>query len=69
MVQNEIPRDPHFFSILINAYGKHGMVDTTMLKFNEMRQRGLIPDKVSYGSVIDVLCRAGRLDDAMFQFN
>jgi pentatricopeptide repeat protein len=37
MVQNEIPPDPHFFSILINAYGKHGMVDTTMLKFNEMR--------------------------------
>jgi pentatricopeptide repeat protein len=37
MVQNEIPPDPHFFSILINAYGKHEMVDTTMLKFNEMR--------------------------------
>jgi pentatricopeptide repeat protein len=24
---------------------------------------------VSYGSVIDALCRVGRLDDAMFQFN
>jgi pentatricopeptide repeat protein len=31
MVQNEIPPDPHVFSILINAYGKHGMVDNAML--------------------------------------
>jgi pentatricopeptide repeat protein len=28
-----------------------------------------MPNIVSYGSVIDALCRAGRLDDAMFQFN
>jgi pentatricopeptide repeat protein len=69
MDQNEISPDPHVFRILINAYGKLGMVDTAMLKFNEMRREGLIPDKVGYGSVIDALCRAGRLNDDMFQFN
>jgi pentatricopeptide repeat protein len=34
-----------------------------------MRRHGLIPDKVSYGSILDALCRVGRVDDAMFQFN
>jgi pentatricopeptide repeat protein len=69
MVQNEIARDHHVFNILIHAYGKHGLVDKTMLTFNDMRRQGLIPDKVSYGSVIDALCKAGPLDDVMFQFN
>jgi pentatricopeptide repeat protein len=69
VVQNKISSDHHVFNILMNACGKHGMVDEAMLTFNKMQWYGLMPNTVSYGSVIDALCRAGRLDDAMFQFN
>ncbi|GJN40532.1 hypothetical protein PR202_gb29762 [Eleusine coracana subsp. coracana] len=39
-----------------------------MLTFTNMRQQGLKPDVVSYDTVIDGLCKAGRVDDAMSQF-
>ncbi|OEL26028.1 hypothetical protein BAE44_0012954 [Dichanthelium oligosanthes] len=34
-----------------------------------MRQNGLEPDVVIYGMVIDILCKTGRVEDAMSQFN
>uniref|UniRef100_A0A0D3HF77 K Homology domain-containing protein n=1 Tax=Oryza barthii TaxID=65489 RepID=A0A0D3HF77_9ORYZ len=33
-----------------------------------MRQQGLNPDTVTYGTVIDVLCKSGRVEDAMLYF-
>jgi pentatricopeptide repeat protein len=36
MVQNEIPPNHHVFNILMNACGKHGMVDEEILTFNKM---------------------------------
>jgi leucine-rich PPR motif-containing protein len=40
-----------------------------MLTFNKMRQQGLMPNIVSYGTIIDGLCKIGRMDDAMSQFS
>jgi leucine-rich PPR motif-containing protein len=34
-----------------------------------MRQHGLSPDVVTYGTLIDALCKLGRVDDAVLKFN
>ncbi|CAD6254930.1 unnamed protein product [Miscanthus lutarioriparius] len=34
-----------------------------------MGQQGLSPDVVSYGALIDALCKVGRVDDAVLKFN
>ena len=33
-----------------------------------MRQQGLNPDTVTYGTVIGILCKSGRVEDAMRYF-
>jgi leucine-rich PPR motif-containing protein len=38
-------------------------------RFTKMKQHGLSPDVVSYGSLIDALCKVGRVDDVELKFN
>ena len=37
--------------------------------FDQMRQQGSSPNAVSYGAIIDTLCKLGRVDEAMLKFN
>jgi pentatricopeptide repeat protein len=68
MVQNAMQPNHHIFNIQIYEYGKCGRSDEAMLTFNKMRQQGLMPNIINYGTIIDGLCKIGQLDDAMSQF-
>ncbi|XP_062206149.1 protein Rf1, mitochondrial-like [Phragmites australis] len=69
MVRDGVSFYHHVFNILIWGYAKRQMVDEAMLIFTKMRQQGLNPVVVNYGTAIDGLCKIGRVDDVMSQFN
>jgi pentatricopeptide repeat protein len=43
------------------------MAKKAMLLLTDMRKLGVNPDVIHYGIVIEVLCRVGRMEDAMSQ--
>ena len=45
------------------------MIHELMHIFIKMKQQGLSPDVINYGALIDALCKLGRVDDAVLQFN
>ena len=45
------------------------MIGEVMLIFIKMKLQGLSPNVVSYATLIDALCKLGRVDDAVLQFN
>ncbi|KAJ0111813.1 hypothetical protein Patl1_01211 [Pistacia atlantica] len=53
--------DAHLFTTLIRV----GKVDIAWKFFHEMKADGLAPDDVTYTSMIGVLCKANRLDEAV----
>uniref|UniRef100_A0A0E0R0X8 K Homology domain-containing protein n=1 Tax=Oryza rufipogon TaxID=4529 RepID=A0A0E0R0X8_ORYRU len=65
MVRNGIHPDHYVYNILICAYAKQEKVEEAMLVFSKMRQQGLNPNAVTYGTVIGILCKSGRVEDAM----
>ena len=69
MVANGISPNHHVFNIVFYAYSKGGMINEAMHIFDQMRQHGLIPDAANYGALIDVICKLGRVDEAMVKFN
>ncbi|PWZ13293.1 Protein Rf1, mitochondrial [Zea mays] len=48
---------------------KNPTLPPTAACFMEMRQNGLRPNVVSYSTVIDILCKTGRVEDAVYHFN
>ena len=49
------------FSILINGWGRDPNSPKVREVFREMIDVGCNPDMVTYGIVVDVLCKAGRV--------
>ena len=65
MRSNSCNADIVLFNICIDSFGKVGKVDMAWIFFHEMRTHGLSPDDVTYISMIGVLCKANRLDEAV----
>uniref|UniRef100_A0A0E0M9D7 Pentacotripeptide-repeat region of PRORP domain-containing protein n=1 Tax=Oryza punctata TaxID=4537 RepID=A0A0E0M9D7_ORYPU len=57
MTRNGIQLDHHVFNVLICTNTKQEKVDEVMLVFSKVRQQGLTPNAVNYGTVIDGLCK------------
>ncbi|PNX65442.1 pentatricopeptide (PPR) repeat protein, partial [Trifolium pratense] len=53
MAKNGVPPEAWSYSILINGFCKLKMVDEAVNLFNEMHHRKIIPDVVTYTSLID----------------
>jgi pentatricopeptide repeat protein len=45
------------------------MLDRATIVFNEMREHGVEPNVVTYSTVIVVLYRVGKMNDAVEKFN
>ncbi|KAG2547943.1 hypothetical protein PVAP13_9KG141985 [Panicum virgatum] len=54
---------------LLFAYAVHGNADEAMLVLTDMREHVFSLNVVHYGTIINVLCKTGRMEDAMSQFN
>ncbi|KAF3455264.1 hypothetical protein FNV43_RR05712 [Rhamnella rubrinervis] len=52
------------WNTIIMAFAMHGLVDDGFRLFNSMRGCGVVPNVKHYGSVVDLLGRAGRLEEA-----
>lgn len=52
------------YSMLIDVYGKAGLVNESLLWIKHMRVRGIFPDEVTMNTVVKVLKDAGEFDRA-----
>ncbi|KAF0924673.1 hypothetical protein E2562_010265 [Oryza meyeriana var. granulata] len=60
-----IPPDACTYNILMRAaVAEPGSVENACLLFDEMRQRGIAPTVVTFGTLVAAFCEAGRLEDA-----
>lgn len=57
--------DPKTYSILLDGWGKAPNLPKAREIFREMVGNGCNPDIVTYGIMVDVLCKAGRVDEAV----
>ncbi|CAA6658432.1 unnamed protein product [Spirodela intermedia] len=61
-----VPVNAVLYASVIDGLGKVGMVETAMKLFDEMvEEDGLLPDSFCYNALMDALCRAGRVDEAL----
>lgn len=47
------------YSVLVDLYGKAGMLDSATATFREMEKAGYEPDQVAYNALIHAYARAG----------
>ena len=50
--------------MIIDGLIKEGELSKACALFHEMMQQGVVPDVVTYSSIIDGLCKARALDEA-----
>ncbi|KAE8075877.1 hypothetical protein FH972_014560 [Carpinus fangiana] len=64
MAKNGVLPTNNTYGMLIDVYGKAGLVKESILWIKHMRQRGLFPDEVTMNTVVRVLKDAGEFDRA-----
>lgn len=52
------------YSMLVDVYGKAGLVEESLLWIKHMRVRGIFPDEVTMSTIVKVLKNAGEFDSA-----
>ncbi|KAG6438110.1 hypothetical protein SASPL_103046 [Salvia splendens] len=60
-----LPIDGVTFVVLLYSCSHSGIVDQGISYFNRMKDFGVVPEAEHYACMVDLLGRAGRLDDAM----
>ena len=50
------------YTTVIHGLLKEGEVSKACSLFDEMVQQGVVPNVVTYNSIIDALCKAGAMD-------
>lgn len=61
-----VPINAVLYASVIDGLGKAGMAETAVKLFDEMAEvDGLVPDSFCYNALMDALCRAGRVDEAL----
>ncbi|CAD6220799.1 unnamed protein product [Miscanthus lutarioriparius] len=68
MIQSGEKPNVSTYRSLLHGYATEGNL-VEMNNVKDLMQLGLMPDIVTYNTVIDGLCKIGRLDDAMSQFS
>ncbi|KAM2057028.1 hypothetical protein ACFX16_029768 [Malus domestica] len=53
--------DTHSYNVLITGHFKVKSIDQAVMLFLEMSGRGLVPDIVTYTTLIDGFCKQGRI--------
>ncbi|RXH84473.1 hypothetical protein DVH24_017541 [Malus domestica] len=51
-------------NILINGYCKHRRINEAMMLFKEMSRSIVIPDVVTYSTLVEGFCKLGKIHDA-----
>lgn len=64
-MKDKFTPDSKTYSILIEGWGKAPNLPKAREIFREMVKIGCDPDIVTYGIMVDILCRAGRVDEAL----
>lgn len=64
MIEKKIPPNPVTFTGLLSAYSHSGLVQEGYKCFNSMKDYNLEPSADHYGIIVDMLGRAGRLEEA-----
>ncbi|KAK7285710.1 hypothetical protein RJT34_20488 [Clitoria ternatea] len=58
--------DTHGYNVCIHAFGCWGDYATSLALYKEMKEKGLFPpDLCTYNSLIIVLCKLGKVEDAL----
>ncbi|KAK9129138.1 hypothetical protein Sjap_009625 [Stephania japonica] len=57
--------DSKTYTILLEGWGKDPNLPKARQIFNHMIHNGCYPDIVTYGIMVDVLCKGGRVDEAL----
>lgn len=64
MAKNGVLPSNNTYGMLVDVYGKAGLVKESLLWIKHMRQRGLLPDEVTMNTVVRVLKDAREFDRA-----
>ncbi|KAI4306369.1 hypothetical protein L6164_029651 [Bauhinia variegata] len=64
MAKNGVLPTNNTYSMLVDVYGKAGLVKEALLWIGHMRQRGYFPDEVTMNTVVKVLKDVGEFDRA-----
>lgn len=64
MAQNGVVPTNNTYGMLVDVYGKAGLVKEALLWIKHMRVRGIFPDEVTMNTVVRVLKDAGEFDAA-----
>ncbi|RKP07350.1 hypothetical protein THASP1DRAFT_24489 [Thamnocephalis sphaerospora] len=59
---------PYFANVLLSKVSKHHGYAETAALFEEMRQRGLVPTAVTYGTLINAACKEDNEERAMHYY-
>ncbi|XP_057442035.1 pentatricopeptide repeat-containing protein At1g73710 isoform X2 [Lotus japonicus] len=64
MAKNSVLPTNNTYSMLVDVYGKAGLVKEALLWIKHMRMRGFFPDEVTMSTVVKVLKNVGEFDRA-----
>ncbi|CAN4080337.1 unnamed protein product [Withania somnifera] len=67
--QQKIPMDHHAYSIILKALGRRKFFGTMLEMFNQMRNKGIVPNLETLNIVIDSFVRARRISNAVQLFS
>lgn len=67
MVDSQIHTNPATYIELLTAFNRAGVVEEGYKCFSSVKDHGLFPSSYQYGIMVDLLSRAGRLEEAYKQ--
>lgn len=63
MKGNALGANVVLYNVCIDCFGKVGKMDMAWKFFHEMKAQNIMPDDVTYTTMIDILCKENKLDE------